>query len=74
MDILQNETAQTISISPSHCHWVLVNVDVGDPRFLHKEDMDTRFALVVGTCLASSCAMSSMLLLSWVWETNRREM
>jgi hypothetical protein len=48
----------------SHCRWVLVNVDVGDPRFVHKEDMETRFALVVGTCLAASCAMASIPSLS----------
>lgn len=34
---------------------------VGDPRFMSKEDMDARFALVVGTCLSASCVMAGNL-------------
>jgi hypothetical protein len=40
------------------------NADVGDPRFIKKDDMEARFALVVGSCLATSCAMAGTSLFS----------
>jgi hypothetical protein len=54
-DVLNNETGKTISCPST---WL---ADLGDERFMSAEDMDARFSLVVGMCLAELANLVGML-------------
>ena len=56
-DILTNETAKTISTCPRFGGVLMT----GDERFMSSEDMDTRFALVLGGCLATLALLAGIL-------------
>jgi hypothetical protein len=48
-DILLNAKANTISKRDHH----IIVLTAGDGRFMSAEDMDSRFSLIIGMCLAS---------------------
>jgi len=66
-DVLHNETAKTISWAP----FDRVRLMVGDERFMSAEDMESRFALVVGMCLSGAATLIGIVLLYYIVLTPR---
>ena len=67
-DVLHNETAKTISWAP----FDRVRLMVGDERFMSAEDMESRFALVVGMCLSGAATLIGIVLLYYIVLTPRK--